>query len=339
MWPNDPMPLNNSTPAQYVLILIDLVEHQGHDRDKLLQGTTLAETGVMAIGARVSDSDFAQLVTNAISLTQDPALGLKLGLRLNLGAHAVLGQTFMTCRTLAEVMDIFLDYYHLLSPALEIEFETRDERCFITTLSRPDELGLQFSCELMYGAIINTLQGLLNKPNLKMRLELPYPPPAHAEFYEEIFGNDILFNCRHQRISFDQSLMATELPSSNPALRNLYEQECARLLTDLEKNSVAEQSLQLLRKLEGQYPQMPQLAQMLNFSTRTYRRKLEQEQQSYQKLLDQVRAEHATRYLQNTNLPLSTIGYIVGYNDASNFRRAYTRWTGNSPSDVRAGVD
>jgi AraC-like DNA-binding protein len=329
------MPLNNSTPAQYVLILIDLVEGQGHARDKLLQGTTLAATGVMGIGARVSDSDFTQLVTNAFSLTRDQALGLKLGLRLNLSAHAVLGQTFMTCRNLTEVMDIFLDYYHVLSPALEIEFETRDKRCFITTLSRPDEMGVQFSCELMYGAIINTLQGLLNKPDLEMRLELPYPRPAHAELYTQIFGNDIHFNCRHQRISFDQSLMATKLPSSNPALRNLYEQECARLLADLEKNSVAEQSLQLLRKLEGQYPQMPQLAQMLNFSARTYRRKLEQEQQSYQELLDQVRAEHATRYLKNTDLPLSTIAYIVGFNDASNFRRAYTRWTGNSPRDVR----
>ncbi|MFT5710699.1 MAG: AraC-like DNA-binding protein [Halioglobus sp.] len=331
------MPLNNSTPAQYALILIDLVERQGHDRNKLLHGTTLAKTGVMAIGARVGDSDFTQLVNNAFSLTRDPALGLKLGLRLNLSAHAVLGQTFMTCRNLTEVMDVFLNYYHVLSPALEIEFETSDERCFITTLSRPDELGLQFSCELMYGAIINTLQGLLNKPNLEMRLELPYPRPAHADLYTAIFGNDIHFNCPRQRISFNQSLMSTELPSSNPALRNLYEQECARMLADLEKNSVAEQSLQLLRKLEGQYPQMPQLAQMLNFSARTYRRKLEQEQQSYQELLDQVRAEHATRYLKNTDLPLSTIAYIVGFNDASNFRRAYTRWTGKSPRDVRQG--
>ncbi len=163
------MPLNNSTPAQYVLILIDLVEGQGHARDKLLQGTTLADTGVMGIGARVSDTDFTQLVNNAFSLTRDMALGLKLGLRLNLSAHAVLGQTFMTCRNLAEVMDIFLNYYHVLSPALEIEFETRDDRCFITTLSGPDELGLQFSCELMYGAIINTVQGLLNMPDLEMR--------------------------------------------------------------------------------------------------------------------------------------------------------------------------
>lgn len=331
------MTLNTSTPAQYALILIDLVESWGHDREKLLSGTSLAETGISGIGARVNDRDFTRLVNNAFALTGDPALGLKLGLRLNLGAHAVLGQAFMTCQNLAEVMDLFRRYYHLLSPALQIEFETRDKRCILTTLSTPEDTPAEFGCELMYGGILNTLQGLLNTTNLKMRVELPYPEPGHAHLYREVFGDDVHFDCLHQRISYDESLMTSALPSSNPALRTLYEQECARLLADLEKNSVVEQSLQLLRKLEGQYPQMPQLARMLNFSARTYRRRLEEEQQSYQGLLDRVRAEHATRYLQNTQLPLSTIAYIVGFNDASNFRRAYARWTGNTPRDVRDG--
>jgi len=81
-----------TTPAQYILILIGMVEEQGHSREALLRGTSLAETGISGIGARVNENDFAQLVTNAFSLTRDPALGLNLGLRLNLSAHAILGQ-------------------------------------------------------------------------------------------------------------------------------------------------------------------------------------------------------------------------------------------------------
>ena len=85
----------------------------------------------------------------------------------------------------------------------------------------------------------------------------------------------------------------------------------------------------------NKYPQMPRIAQMLNFSARTYRRRLEDEGQSFQELLDQVRSEHATRYLRHTRIPLSSIAYLIGFNDASNFRRAYTRWTGQSPREVR----
>ena len=327
---------NTSTPAQYILTLIDLVESQGCNREQLLAGTSLAQTGISSIGARINDADFNRLVANAQTLTGDPALGLKLGLRLNLSAHAVLGQAFMTCHDLGQVMDLFLKYYHLLAPALYLEFEILGERCVLTTVSSPEDAPIEFSYELMYGAIVNTLRGLLNTPDLQLRIEVPYPEPAHAALYYEVFGEDMHFDCMRGRVSFHRDLLNTPLPSSNPALRSLYEAECARLLADLEEeDSVAEQTLRLLRKLEGQYPQMPQIATMLNLSPRTYRRRLEEEKQSFQGLLDKVRAEHATRYLQNTRLPLSSIAYIVGFNDASNFRRAYLKWTGHSPREVR----
>ncbi len=327
---------NTSTPAQYALILIDMVAGQGHDRASLVAGTSLAGAGVSRVGARVSNTDFSRLVTNALALTEDPALGLKLGLRLNLSAHAVLGQAFMTCRDLSQVMDLFLTYYHLLAPALELEFEVTGNRCVLTTISGPADIPTIFSYEMLYAAIFNTLRGLLNLPYVPLRVEMPYPEPAHSAFYREIFGDDLHFDCMHSRISFKRELMGVQLPSSNPALRTLYEQECARLLADLEgEESVAEQTLRLLRKLEGQYPQMPQLAVVLNLSPRTYRRRLEREGASFQELLDRVRAEHATRYLRNTRLSLSSIAHMVGFNDVSNFRRAFIKWTGHSPREIR----
>ncbi len=326
----------HSTPAQYIILLIDLVTSQGHDPDRLLVGTSLAQTGIEGIGARVNEADFGQLVANAFELTQDPALGLKLGLKLNLSAHAVLGQAFMTCSTLEEVLDLFLKYYHLLSPALYLEQNRDRERYYLTTITTPHENPVEFAYELMYAGILNTLRGLLNAEQLSLRVEFPYSAPAHAAQYYEVFGDDVHFDAPRGRVSFDLHLLEAKLPSSNPALRALYESECQRLLADLEEeDSVVELTLRLLRKLEGQYPQMPVLARMLNFSPRTYRRRLEQEGHSYQALLDQVRAEHATHYLENTRLPQSTIAYIVGFNDASNFRRAYRKWTGRSPQDVR----
>jgi AraC-like DNA-binding protein len=327
-----------STPAQYALILIDLAQGRGCDARALVEGTTLADSGIAGMGARIRDADFARLAANALALTGDPALGMQLGLRLNLSAHAVLGQAFMTCRDLEQVMDLFMKYYHLLAPALQLDFRIGDERCTLTIVSRPMEIPPEFSYELVFAAVLNTLGGLLNRRDLPVRVELPYPPPGHSADYFEVFGPEVLFDCVQGRLSFPRSLLAMPLPSSNPALRALYEQECARLLADLrEEDSVAERTLRLLRKLEGQYPQMPQIAAMLNFSPRTYRRRLEEENQSFQSLLDQVRAEHATRYLRNTRLPLSSIAYLLGFNDASNFRRAFRKWTGRSPREVRNG--
>ncbi|MEM8560720.1 MAG: AraC family transcriptional regulator [Pseudomonadota bacterium] len=325
-----------TTPARYVLILIDMLESQGCSRDALLAGTSLADSGLANIGARVRDRDFAALTDNALKLTGDPALGLELGLHLNLSAHAVLGQAFMTCRDLGQVIDLFLKYYHLLAPAMHLEYEVVEGACVLTIVSSVSDLPMEFTFELLGAGMLNTLRGLLNTQDLTLRLEAPYPAPAHVDRYHEVFGPNVRFNCVAARISFDEALLHTSLPLSNNALRQLYEDECARLLADMqEETSIAEQTLQLMRKLEGQYPQMPQMAAMLNLSPRTFRRRLEEEQHSYQHLLDQVRAEHATRYLQNTRLPISNIAYLIGFNDASNFRRAYQRWTGKSPADVR----
>ena len=89
---------NTSTPAQYVILLVDMAESMGCDQASLLAGTSLAESGMAGIGARIRDADFGRLANNALRLTGDPALGLKLGMRLNLSAHAILGQAFLTCR-------------------------------------------------------------------------------------------------------------------------------------------------------------------------------------------------------------------------------------------------
>ncbi len=327
-----------TTPAQYLLILLDLAEQAGCRRAELLASTTLSDTGTARIGARVEDRDFIQVAQNALFLTGDDALGLQLGLRLNLSAHALLGQAFMTCRDLREALQLFLKYYHLLSSNLEISFEDNGIECSLVTAEPYQELPRHFSYELLFGSMLNTLRGLLNQPDLVLQLEAPYPPPGHAGQYHELLGEAVSFGSDMGRIRFQSELLERPLPSSNPALRELYEQECARLLADLEEeDSVSHQTLRLLRKLEGQYPQMPQVAEMLNLSPRTYRRRLQSEDSSFQDLLDQVRAEHATRYLQNTRMPLASIAYLVGFNDTSNFRRAFTKWTGRSPGEVRRG--
>lgn len=326
-----------TTPAPYVLILIDLVSSRGHAQQAVLEGTSLARSGIGGLGARVAQDDFKRLVQNARRLTGERALGLRLGERLNLSAHAVLGQAFMTCRDLAQVMELFMRYYHLLAPDLELESEITTEQCVLSIVAIPDPELEEFGFELMAAAMSNTLRGLLGRDELLLELDFPYAAPAHAAAYYRLFGPRVAFDRPRGQIRFDRALLQARLPSSNPALRELYEQECARLLQDLEgTDAMAEQTLRLLRKLEGQYPRMPQVARMLNLSPRSYRRRLEREGHAFQALLDRVRAEHATRHLRSTTLPLSTIAYMVGFNDPSNFRRAYQRWTGRTPAQVRA---
>ena len=77
------------------------------------------------------------------------------------------------------------------------------------------------------------------------------------------------------------------------------------------------------------------MAALLSLSPRTYRRRLASEGTHYQELLDQVRSEHALHHLTTTQLPTSSIAYMLGFNDVSNFRRAFIKWNGKSPRQAR----
>lgn len=330
--------MNSSTPAPYALILIDLAVSMGVDRDELLRGSSLTEAGAAGLGARVADVDFRTVVDNALALTGDEALGLRLGQRLNLSAHAVLGQAFLTCRDLGEVIELLERYYTVLATDLDFSFERGPALVRITASSNDTGLPLRFGVECIAAAMSNTLSGLLGAQAPQLRYEFPYAAPTYADTYREILGDDVHFDCPLAAWSFPSGYLGVPLPSSNPALRELYEAECARLLADLKESAdLAAQTKRLLRKLEGQYPQMPQVARMLNVSARTYRRRLAEEGTSFQLILDSVRAEHATRLLRETRLPIASIAYRLGFNDPSNFRRALRRWTGQSPKAIRQG--
>ena len=325
-----------TTPAQYVLILLDLARHRGVASDALLAGTGLSESELARLGARIHEETFAAIIERAFELTGDRALGLHLGRRLNLSSHATMGQAFMTCETLEQVLNFFLKYYRILAPALGIDYRQYDGRCWITITPPREDLPVEFSYELFFAAFVHTVNVLISNPGLDYRVEFPYPEPDYIDEYQELFGDELYFCCAGGRISIPEAWLEAELPSSNPALLALYEAECKRLLADLEEDdSLTEQTLQLLGKLEGHYPQMPQVADMLNMSPRTYRRRLAAEDTSFQQLLDQVRTEHATHYLRSTGLPLASIAFMVGFNDVSNFRRAYIKWTGKTPREAR----
>lgn len=92
-----------------------------------------------------------------------------------------------------------------------------------------------------------------------------------------------------------------------------------------------------LATLEDGAPTFACVAAKLAVSHRTLRRRLQAEGTSYSKLLASVRLEAARRCLANDNLTIDEIAYQLGYTEPTNFRHAFRRWTGSTPSAFRVG--
>ena len=90
-----------------------------------------------------------------------------------------------------------------------------------------------------------------------------------------------------------------------------------------------------VKNLAAANVQAPVVAQTLNMSVRTMYRRLGEEGVTYQALLDRLRSSVAMEYLRNTQLPVEEIASQCGYQDVSNFRKAFRRWTGAAPTAFR----
>ncbi len=70
-------------------------------------------------------------------------------------------------------------------------------------------------------------------------------------------------------------------------------------------------------------------------SPRTVQRQLQAEGTSYQAVLSDTREKLARRYLADRSLTTSQIAYLLAYDDANSFYRAFRRWTGLTPDAAR----
>lgn len=75
--------------------------------------------------------------------------------------------------------------------------------------------------------------------------------------------------------------------------------------------------------------------QELGMSYRPLQRHLSKESLSYQLVLNGTRKELAQHYLVNSDVSTSEISYLLGYQDANSFLRAFKEWTGVTPGKFR----
>lgn len=80
---------------------------------------------------------------------------------------------------------------------------------------------------------------------------------------------------------------------------------------------------------------LPEMAQLLEISSATLKRRLGEMGLSYGQLVDETRLIRALYYLAEPEQDARSIATSLSFSDASNFRRSFKRWTGQLPAYFR----
>lgn len=73
----------------------------------------------------------------------------------------------------------------------------------------------------------------------------------------------------------------------------------------------------------------------LKLSRRTLQRRLRAEKTSFQKILNEVRADLAARYLSDERLKVLEVAMLLGYSSISSFTTAFKSWYDLPPAEWR----
>lgn len=125
--------------------------------------------------------------------------------------------------------------------------------------------------------------------------------------------------------------------TANAGMWDFFEPELRRRLNDLAGDATLSAKVRaaLIELLPAGSGSAQGVARHLGVSTRTLQRRLGEDGVTFQKLLADLRGELAHHYLTQSTLSLTEIAFLLGYDNANSFHRAFNQWTGRTPLGVR----
>jgi AraC-like DNA-binding protein len=315
-------------------------EAVGLDRDALLQGTGLKPAALADAGARTSVRQLLRVCRNALAEGAAPELAFAAGERMRVSSYGMYGYALLCSDNLREVTQLAVKYHRLATPMFAMRFhEQAGEACWCfddyAGLDPDEPLG-RFLLDFQF-AIHTTLGRDLIGPQFRLtRLTLLATEPRHAALYRRHLGGAAEFGSDANRLCFDAALLDAPFTLRNPITVAMVSELCERLIDQARREAgVASRVVRLLMETPGHFPDMEEVASRLATTSRTLRRRLQQEGTSYQDTVAEVRCQLAKEYLRTTRMTTEDIADRLGFSDAANFRHAFRRWTGRSPSELR----
>lgn len=325
-------------PLSYAATLADVAGDFGASRQALINASDLQNELQTDSGAHVSQEKFRQLFTAAVSATGKKSLPLHLGQRLPLTLLNGLAYTLVSCRNLHQVVEILTKHYRLLLNNNSLLLKIEGQHAVLEYHPARDTLlGRRQDTELFFGGVLGALQHLLPEGQLNADVELGYAPTEYADDYQTVLRCPVKFNQRISRIIFPLSLLKEKPEHVSNELLTLHKQQCALVQECMPGGDGLHLKVRkFLLAARQHFPSLEQTASHFHISPRTFRRRLSDENVSFQKILDEVRFELARMYLRNPALSVHHTADLLGFHDVSNFRRAFIRWSnGVSPSEFK----
>jgi AraC-like DNA-binding protein len=322
-------------PTQLVGRAVALVRAAGGDADGFIRAHELPRT--------VERDPFVLLpvprlraVLDAASLAaRDPFLGVNIAV-----GHDDGNVVAFACRGAPDLRSALTRCLRLitsLNQHLAVTFEERAGRGRIdmAVLDQPLGLGRQGN-EYWVTALLLHARRLSSEPCVPERVWLAHPAPPDSSELERVLGTSrVKFGAASNGMAIPTRVLDAPLRTADPLLRMLLDRYARSLLErgSEEGAFVARVRQAIVEHMPEGAPSIDDASRACGVSSRTLQRRLGENGTTFRQVLDAVRTDVSSMYVDDRDISLEQVAKLVGFSQASGLVRAYRRWTGKTPRD------
>ncbi len=335
--------------------MLRVAEAQGYNSAELLQSLRLP-IDPLAPGAdldsMIDSRYYSQLYRRVMSLLQDESFGLGLRQRTPAGSFRMLSLFIIHCETLEQALNRaseFIVFCRTLSDmptAAAKPVQRLGDGRALYRFPTQDELAENAAGVNPLYTVAHTMaiwrrfcQWLIGKPMELLDVYLQGESNGDEGYFRELFGREPVFGCEENAFVLAENLLDCPLTHTEESLRKFLRNAPYHLLVSPEEDDtslLAQMKRMVGSDLSQEFPSVVAMAEYLNMSVRTLRRRLKDLDTTYQEFKDELRKEHAIRWLNQPELKVNAVSALLGFDEPSAFHRSFKKWTGMTPGEYRA---
>jgi AraC-like DNA-binding protein len=305
----------------------------------LLKGTNIEPEDLLQKDYQINKEQIITFYRNTQSL-KITGLSLLLGKSIKVNDYGLYGCTLLCCKSLQSALAFSVRYHNLVTKTVNMSLlinETADYSFFRfeDCLFAPDLT--EFNIELQCAIVLSLVRQCLDDNSFTFEgLNLSRKAPKQTKLYQNHFQCPINYQQQHNEFIISNKNLNLRTPRYNPFAMPLLLDQCDSVLDSVaNKNEFLISINQWIAANMHKEINSEDLANYLCITSRTLRRKLSNQGTNFRALIRELRCEAAKKLIKETKLTIEDVAYSVGFNDVSNFRAAFKKWTGVTPSSLR----
>ena len=269
-------------------------------------------------------------------MSSDPAIGLKLGTEPRFERNHPSAIAVICSRSFGDALERIARYKQLTCPE-EIRIDRKAQGTSVEFFySEAKEPQPNVLIDLVLSWILGVGRQGTNVHITPLRIELTRPV-KHRGLLESHFGCRVSFKAGRNALIFRSGDLDRPFVTHNEELLTIIgtHMESELKARNISVN-VAEQVKDTLRRsLAGKRPTLQDVGRELGMGGRTLQRRLTDAGITFQQVVEETRRELAHQYLKQRSVELSEAAFLLGFEDANSFFRAFHAWEGTSPGEWR----